>query len=51
MGVAHNIGDALTFKILTDDTKKIIFRSAVRSSRDNNDPNNRLETFDGVEAD
>ena len=50
MGVAHNVGDALTYKILTDDTKKIIYRSAVRP-RDDNDPNNRLETFGGVEAD
>ena len=30
MGVAHNVGNALTYKILTDDTKKIIYRSAVR---------------------
>ena len=46
----HNVGDALTNKILTDDTKKIIYHSAVRP-RDDNDPNNRLETFGGVETD
>ena len=37
MGVAHNVGDALTYKILTDDTKKIIYHSAVKP-RDDKDP-------------
>ena len=50
MGVAQNVGDAPTYKILTDDTKKIIYRSAIRPG-DDNDPNNRLEMFRGVEAD
>ena len=50
MGVAHNIGDSFTYKILTDDTKKIIYQSAV-TPRDDNDPNNHLEKFGGVEAD
>ena len=50
MGVAHNVGDALTYKILTDDTKKIIFRSAVRP-REDKDPHNHLGIFGGVEAD
>ena len=49
MGVAHNVGDALTYKILMDDSK-IIFRSAIRP-RDDKDPNNRLDNFSGVEAD
>ena len=49
MGVAHNVGDALTYRILTDDTMKIIYRSAVRP-RDSENPNNRLDTFGGVEA-
>ena len=48
--MAHNIGDALTYKILTDDTKKVIYHSAVRP-RDDNEPNNHLETFGSVEAD
>ena len=30
MGVAHNVGDALTYKILADDTNKVIYRSAIR---------------------
>ena len=44
MGVAHSVGDPLTFEILTDDTKKIIYRSAVRSAT--KDFNIRLETKD-----
>ena len=50
MGVAHNIGDALTYKILINDTKKIIYRSAIMP-RDDHDPNNHLETFGSAEAD
>ena len=50
MGVVHNVGDALTYKILMYDTKKIIYRSTVRP-RDDNDPNNHLEMFGSVEAD
>ena len=49
-GVAHNDGDALTYKILTDNTNKVIYRSAVRPW-DDKDPNNRLDIFGGVEAD
>jgi hypothetical protein len=50
VGVAHNVGDALTYKILTEDTKKIIYRSAVRP-RDETEPNNRLHPFGGNESD
>ena len=50
MGVAHNVGDALTYKILTDDTKKIIYHSAIRP-HDDKDPNNHLDIFGGAEAD
>ena len=50
MGVAHNVGDALTYKIITDDTKKVIYHSAVRPW-DDKDPNNCLDIFGGVEAD
>ena len=49
MGVAHNVGDALTYRILTDDTMKIIYRLAVRP-RDSENPNNRLDKFGGVES-
>ena len=30
VGIAEHVGHAMTFKILTDDTSKIIFRSNVR---------------------
>ena len=39
-----------TYKILTDETKKIIFHSAIRP-RGDKDPNNHLDIFGGVEAD
>ena len=32
VGIAENVGHTMTFKILTDDTKKIINRSNVRSA-------------------
>jgi len=32
VGIAESVGDALTYKILTDDTKKIIYRSTVHSA-------------------
>ena len=50
MGVAHNIGDALTYKILMDDTKKIITIQPLGPAMITN-PNNHLETFSSVEGD
>ena len=38
----------MTFKILTDDTHKIIYRSNIRSAEDP-DTNLRLDLFDGEE--
>ena len=32
VGIAENVGHSMTFKILTSDTNKIIFRSSVRSA-------------------
>ena len=46
VGVAENVGDALTYKILTDETKKVIYHSAVRP-QDPNLLNNRLDPFNG----
>ena len=42
VGFAHNKGDHLTWKILTDDTNTIIIRSAVRSATKTS-PNLRLD--------
>jgi hypothetical protein len=53
VGVAHNVGHALTYKILTDDTKKIIYHwaSAVRPHDDEDLVNNHLEPFGGSQID
>ena len=32
VGIAEHVGHALTFKVLTDDTKKVIYRSRIRSA-------------------
>ena len=42
VGVAMNIGDALTFEILTDDTETILTRSVVRSANPIKKANHRL---------
>jgi hypothetical protein len=41
VGVAEHQGDALTYLILTDDTKQVIARSAVRSANPGKNPNLR----------
>jgi hypothetical protein len=45
LGVAHNVGDALTYYILTDDTQQVIQRSVVRSRNDIHGVNERV-SFD-----
>ena len=45
VGFGDTVGDALTYKLLTVDTKKIIYRSAVRAA--NLGDNKRLEKFKG----
>ncbi len=47
VGIAENVGDALTFKVLTDDTKKIIARSNVRSALTPGERNLRLGRLEG----
>ena len=41
VGFAESVGDKFCYKILTDDTQRIIYRSAVRSARDQVDINRR----------
>jgi hypothetical protein len=36
LGVAHNVGDALTYHILTDDSQMVIQRCVIRSRSDRN---------------
>ena len=43
--MAHNVGDALTFHILTDDTQQVIQRSVVRSRNGAHGINKRV-SFD-----
>ena len=47
VGFADSVGDALTYKILTDDTLKIIYRSYVRSALDTTKTNHRLDPIQG----
>jgi hypothetical protein len=42
VGFGESVGDAMTFKVLTDDTSKIIYRSNVRTALNPNTPNLRL---------
>jgi len=41
VGIAHNQGDALTFYVLTDDTRQVIVRSVARRATDELNPNFR----------
>ena len=43
VGFADSVGDAMTFKVLTSDTNKIVYRSNVRSAMDTAKQNKRLE--------
>jgi hypothetical protein len=47
VGFGESVGDVLTYKILTDDTKKIIYRSYVRSALNPKDRNLRLDPPEG----
>ena len=44
VGFSETVGDKFTYKILTDDTQKIIYRSAVRTARDTSEINRRLSS-------
>ena len=47
VGIAESVGDAMTFKILDDETRKIIYRSSVRSALAPKERNLRLDGHDG----
>ena len=47
VGISEHVGHAMTYKILTIDTKKIIHRSGVRTALDPTIPNLRADLFDG----
>jgi len=46
VGIAEHVGHALTFKVLTKDTQKIIFRSRIRSAVDETSKNLCAENDD-----
>ena len=41
-GIAENVGHAMTFKLITDDTRHLIMRSEIRTARDPASLNRRL---------
>ena len=47
VGIAEHVGHALTFKVLTDDTNKIIFRSRIRSAVGTKEANLRIDPTPG----
>ena len=47
VGVAEHVGHMMTYKILTDDTRKIIYRSNVRSALTKEDQNKRVDLLGG----
>ena len=49
VGIVEHVGHAMTFKILIDDTHKIIYGSNIRNTEDLNTPNLSLDLFDGEE--
>jgi hypothetical protein len=44
VGIAENVGDAMTFSILTEDTNKLIARSVLRSAEDPTTANKRIDS-------
>ena len=42
VGFSENVGDALTFEILTDDTQEFIYRSVIRPADDPADPDHNV---------
>lgn len=43
VGIAETVGHIMTFKVLTDDTRKVIYRSSVRSALSAQERNLRLD--------
>ena len=49
VGIANHVGHAMTYKILTDDTSKVIYRSSLRTALSTADRNKRVDFLDGEE--
>ena len=50
VGIAENVGHDMTYKILTDDTKKVIYRSNVHSALTKEDHNKCVDLLGGEEV-
>ena len=50
VGIAENVGHTMTYKILTDDTKKVIYRSNVCSALTKEDRNKHVDLLGGEEV-
>ena len=50
VGIAKNVGHTMTYQILTDDTKKVIYRSNVCSALTKEDCNKRVDLLGGEEV-
>ena len=50
VGIAENVGHAMTYQILTDDTKKVIYRPNVHSALTKEDRNKRVDLLGGEEV-
>jgi hypothetical protein len=51
VGIVEHVGHAMTFKILTDDTKRVIYRSNVHSGKDPKSSNLRMDPLVGDPVD
>ena len=50
VGIAENVGHTMTYKILADDTKKVIYRSNVCSALTKEDHNKCVDLLGGEEV-
>ena len=50
MGIAPTVGHALTYKVYTDDTHEVIYRSGVWSALDEDQRNLRIDPLGGEET-
>ena len=50
VGFSEDVGHPMTFKVLTDDTQKVIYRSRIRTAMDPKNKNFRLEDIDKFET-
>ncbi len=47
VGLANHVGHVMTFKVLTDDTHKILYWSNIRSAENPDEPNLRIDLLGG----